>query len=179
MRRIVASFFVSIDGVVEAPETWQSPYFDDEMGGIVGQAMATSDGFLLGRRTYEQWAAFWPTAESPIAPMMNQMPKYVVSTSLRQAAWQNSTVLGGDVIREVGELKERPGRDLSVSGSATLVRTLLQKGLLDELRLLIHPVLVGRGGRLFETDAGHVSLQLADSQRLASGVINATYRPAR
>jgi dihydrofolate reductase len=179
MRNIAASFFMSIDGVVEAPEAWQGPYFDEEMGAIIGQSMASSGGFLLGRHTYEQWAGFWPQqnpAQNPVAPMINQMPKYVVSNTLEEAAWQNSTLVSGDVMGEVAGLKQQDGGDLLVSGSATLVRGLIREGLLDELRILVHPVLVGQGARLFEADSGQHPLELVDSQRLASGVINVTYR---
>jgi dihydrofolate reductase len=182
MRNITASFFMSIDGVVEAPEAWQGPYFDEEMGAIIGQSMASAGGFLLGRRTYEQWAAFWPqqdAADNPMAPMINQMPKYVVSSTLREAAWQNSTLVGGDVMSQVAELKRQDEGDLLVAGSATLVRGLIRDGLLDELRILVHPVLVGHGGRLFEAEGGPQALELVDSKRLASGVINVTYRVLR
>jgi dihydrofolate reductase len=175
MRRIVGSLFVSVDGVVESPEAWQSPFFDEELGAIVGQSLAASEGFLLGRRTYDEWASFWPTAETPVAPMMNQMPKYVVSTTLESATWHNSTVLRD--LSAVAELKQKGDGDLILSGSATLLRALLQERLLEELRLLIHPVLVGRGGRLFASENGQRPLELIDIQRLGSGVVNAAYRP--
>ena len=179
MRNITASFFMSIDGVVEAPEGWQGPYFDEEMGAIIGESTASSGGFLLGRRTYEQWAGFWPQqdpAHNPMAPLINQMPKYVVSNTLEDAAWQNSTLVSGEVMSEVAALKQQNGGDLLVSGSATLVRGLIREGLLDELRILVHPVLVGQGARLFEADTGPRPLELVDSKRLGSGVINVTYR---
>jgi dihydrofolate reductase len=181
VRKLTASFFVSLDGVVEAPESWHFPYFSDEMGAAIGRAMASSDAFLLGRRTYEEWAAFWPAqdpAQNPMADAMNATQKFVVSRSLTAAEWQNSTVLNGDLVSEVSVLKAEPGKDIAVAGSATLVRSLLQKRLLDELRLMIHPVLVGSGGRLFDQAAVPVALELVESQTFSSGVLNLTYRPA-
>jgi dihydrofolate reductase len=181
MRKLVASFFVSLDGVVETPEEWHFPYFDDEMGAVIGDSIAASDAFLLGRRTYEEWASFWPSqdpADSPMAEAMNGRPKFVVSRSLDTADWQNSTILKGDLAEEVGRLKDQPGKDVSISGSATLVRSLLQAGLLDELRLLVHPILLGSGARLFDGGAAPAALELAGSRTFGSGVLDLTYRPA-
>jgi len=166
MRKVVASLFLSLDGVMEAPETWHFPYFNDEMGAAIGDAMASSGAFLLGRRTYEEWAAFWPAQradQNPMAEAINSMPKYVVSRALDEVGWQNSTLLNGDLAEEVARLKQEPGKDISISGSATLVRSLLREGLLDELRLMVHPVVVGRGRRLFEDGSGETPLELVDS----------------
>jgi dihydrofolate reductase len=181
MRKVVASLFLSLDGVMEAPETWHLPYFNDEMGTVIGEAISRTDAFLLGRRTYEEWAAFWPgqsADELPMAEAINGLPKYVASTTLDKVTWENSTLLGDDVAREVSKLKQQPGKDISVSGSATLVRSLLRDGLLDELRLMIHPVVVGSGRRLFENGIGETPLELVDSQTFSTGVLNLTYRPA-
>jgi dihydrofolate reductase len=181
MRKVVASLFLSLDGVMEAPETWHFPYFDDEMGAVIGEAIASADAFLLGRRTYEEWAAYWPAQssdESPIAGTINGRPKYVVSTTLAEAEWENSTLLRGDLAEEIAKLKREPGKDIAVSGSATLVRSLLRDGLLDELRLMIHPVVVGRGRRLFENGIGEMPLELVASQTFSTGVLDLTYRPA-
>jgi dihydrofolate reductase len=180
MRKLTASFFMSLDGVVEAPETWQSPYMTDEIGAVIGQGIASSGAFLLGRRTYEEWAAFWPTqdpAQNPMAAAINGMPKYVASRTLGEAEWQNSTVLGGDLATEVSALKEQSGGDILIAGSATLVRSLLVAGLIDELGLLVHPVLVGSGARLFEAPAS-TPLELVESHSFGNGVLNLTYRPA-
>ena len=182
MRKLVASFFISLDGVVEAPQDWHFPYFDDEMGAVVAEAMAASDAFLLGRRTYEEWAAYWPTeaaADSPMAGPMNDTPKYVVSTTLEEVGWQNSTLLDGDLADAVTALKSKPGKNIGISGSATLVRSLLERRLVDELRLLVHPVVVGSGARLFENGTGQVPLELVDSRTFATGVVDLTYRPVR
>jgi len=182
MRKLVASFFISLDGVVEAPQNWHFPYFNDEMGAVVAEAIAASDTMLLGRRTYEEWHAFWPhqaPAENPMAQVMNETPKLVVSTTLDQVDWQNSTLLRGDLAEAVTDLKARPGNNIGMSGSATLVRSLLAKGLVDELRLLVHPLVVGSGAQLFENGAAQVSLELVDSRTFQTGVLDLTYRPVR
>lgn len=181
MSKVVASFFVSLDGVVEAPEQWHFPYFDGAMGAVIGDAIASTGAFLLGRRTYEEWAAYWPTqqaGESPMAGAINGLPRYVVSRTLEEATWQGTRILRGDLAQEVARLKEDVRGDVAVSGSATLVRSLLAESLLDELRLMIHPIVVGSGSRLFETGNGRVPLELVDSQTFGTGVVGATYRPA-
>ena len=180
MRKVVASLFLSLDGVMEAPEKWHFPYFNDEMGAVIGDAMSSADAFLLGRQTYQEWEAYWPgqsADENPMAEYINGTPKYVVSTTLDEVTWQNSTLLGAELADEVSRLKQQPGKDIAISGSATLVRSLLRDGLLDELRLMIHPVVLGSGGRLFENGIGQTPLELADSQTFSTGVLNLTYRP--
>jgi dihydrofolate reductase len=181
MRKLTASLFISLDGVVEAPETWHFPYFNEEMGAVIGQGIAGCDAFLLGRRTYEEWAEFWPSqdpAQNPMAAAINSKHKFVVSRSLDTASWENSSVIGGDLAGAVSKLKEEPGNEISVTGSATLVRSLLQAGLLDELRLLLHPIVVGKGARLFDGTGDQIPLELVESQTLSTGVLNLTYRPA-
>ena len=180
MRKLVASFFISLDGVVEAPQNWHFPYFNDEMGAVIGEAIAASDAFLVGRRTYEEWAAYWPTeaaAASPMAAVMNATPKHVVSRTLDKVEWQNSTLVEGNLATAVTELKARPGKNIGISGSAALVRSLLDVGLVDELRLLVHPLVVGAGARLFENGTPPVSLELAAAEAFSSGVVDLTYRP--
>ncbi|MEV0151725.1 MULTISPECIES: dihydrofolate reductase family protein [unclassified Nonomuraea] len=177
MRKIVAGLFISLDGVVESPETWHFPYFNDEMGQIVGEQMQAADAMLLGRRTYEAFAAYWPNPEPEAADMaehMNGTPKYVVTSTLETASWANTTIISGDVTARLKELKDQPGKDIGITGSATLVRSLLRDGLLDELRLLIHPIVVGGGVKLF-ADGEQVPLRLLDSRTLETGVIYATY----
>jgi dihydrofolate reductase len=181
MRRLVASQFLSLDGVMEAPETWHFPYLNDEMGVVIGEAISETDAFLMGRRTYEEFAAFWPgqpVDEDPIAAAMNGLPKYVASNTLKEVSWENSTLLGDDVVGEVRKLKDQPGKDISITGSATLIRSLLAEGVIDELRLMIHPVVVGSGRRLFENGTGQTPLELVESKTFSSGVLNLTYRPA-
>src|SRR3712207_415763 len=154
MRKVVASELVSLDGVVEKPEQWAFSYSNDEMGEANASGMANSDAMLLGRVTYEAFAAFWPyqdRTEQPYTDYLNNTPKYVVSRTLDEPLeWQNSTLIKGDVAEEVSRLKEQPGKDISIVGSGALVRWLLRENLLDELSLMVHPIVLGRGERLFE-----------------------------
>jgi dihydrofolate reductase len=182
MRKVVAGLFISLDGVVEAPGEWHFPYFDDNMGQAVGAQMSASDAMLLGRVTYEEFAAYWPVqgaeGDAELAEFMNGTPKYVVSNTLKSADWQNSTLINGDVNAAIAALKEQPGKDIGITGSPTLVRTLLRDGLLDELRLLVHPIVVGRGKRLFPDGFDQIGLQLTDSQTFPTGVLYLTYKLA-
>ena len=152
MRKVAAGLFVSLDGVVESPEQWHFPYFNDEMEEAVGLQMATSDAMLLGRVTYQEFAGFWADKTSDdvqFVDYLNNTPKYVVSTTLGEPLeWNNSTLIKGNVAEEVTKLKRQPGKDIGISGSGTFVRSLLQDGLLEELRLMVHPVVVGGGKRL-------------------------------
>jgi dihydrofolate reductase len=183
MRKVVASEFVSLDGVVESPDKWHFPYFNDEMGDAIGAAMAASDAMLMGRVLYEEWAAFWPKQnpdENPVAARMNGVRKYVVSTTLEEPLeWNNSTLIGDNVAEEISRLKEQPGKDISISGSPTLVRSLFEENLLDELRLMVHPIVVGSGKRLFEDGGDQRALQLVDSKIFSTGVLYLTYQPAQ
>ena len=179
MGRIVSNFFISLDGVVERPDQWHFPYFDDEMGKIVGSGMDTSDAFLMGRVLYDEWSQYWPGQgeDVPFSTFINQIPKYVVSNTLSGATWQNTTVVSGDVESKLREIKESTAGDLTISGSATLVRSLLAAGLVDELALLLHPIAVGHGQRLFESTPTH-ALKLTSSRTLDTGVLHLTYAPA-
>jgi dihydrofolate reductase len=183
MRKVVAAEFVSLDGVVESPDKWHFPYFNDQMQEAIGAAMAASDAMLMGRVLYEEWAAFWPNQdpdENPVAARMNGVRKYVVSTTLEEPLeWQNSTLIGDDVAEEISKLKEQPGKDISISGSPTLVRSLLEDDLLDELRLMIHPIVLGRGKRLFEEGGDQKALELVDSKTFTTGVVYLTYQLAQ
>jgi len=182
MRKIVAAEHVTLDGVTEAPERWSFPYFNEELGQEVGAAMATADAMLMGRTTYEEWAAFWPNQdpeENQVAGYMNGVQKYVVSTTLEgPLEWQNSTLIEGDVPEEIEKLKQREGGDIAISGSGALVRSLLRDGLLDELRLMVYPVVLGSGKRLFEEGGDQKDLELVDSKTFATGVVYLTYRTA-
>jgi dihydrofolate reductase len=176
-RKVIANFFVSLDGVVEAPQDWHFPYFNDEMAAEIGAAIGSSDAMLCGRVTYQEWAGFWPDADNEMAEYMNNTPKYVASTTLDDVEWSNSQLLEGDVPTAVAALKQQPGKDIVMSGSATLARSLLREGLVDELHLMIHPVVVGEGARLFPDGDKH-ALELVDSKTFDTGVVYATYEPA-
>ncbi len=182
MRRVVAGLFVSLDGVVEAPEKWHLPYFNDEMGGAIGAAMAAADAMLLGRVTYQEFASYWPGVSSedqPFADFMNNTRKYVVSSTLENVdGWRNSTLISENIAEEIAELKRQPGKDIAITGSGTLVHSLLQDDLLDELGLMVHPVVVGSGKRLFEDGGDQKRLKLVDSKTFSTGVIYLTYQPA-
>jgi dihydrofolate reductase len=176
MGFIKSSLFISLDGVVESPETWHFDYFNDEMGAVVGELMAGNDATLLGRQTYDEFAGYWPNADpnDPITGQMNGSRKYVVSTTISQPSWENSTVISGDVKAALTELKQETR--LGTTGSATLVRWLLEERLVDELHLLVHPVVVGHGKKLF-ADGAKVPLQLVSSTAFQTGVLHLVYAP--
>jgi dihydrofolate reductase len=175
--RIVAGLFVSLDGVTEAPPKWQAPYFHPEMGATIAAELAEAHALLLGRRTYEEFAGFWPQAGAdPMAERMNTIPKLVASTTLDRADWQNSTVLGPDPAAELRRRVDR-GEKLTVTGSLTLVRWMLRAGLLDELALMVHPVVLGEGRRLFD-GAEPTDLALTQTRTYPTGVVSLTYRSA-
>ncbi len=177
MGSIKSSLFISLDGVIESPETWHFDYFNDEMGAVIGELMGGSDATLLGRQTYDEFAGYWPNADpnDPITGQMNGSRKYVVSTTLTDAAWQNSSVISGDVKAELTKLKQ--DTRLGTTGSATLVRWLLEQGLVDELHLLVHPVVVGHGKKLF-ADGAKVPLKLVSATTFSTGVLHLVYAPA-
>jgi dihydrofolate reductase len=182
MRKVIAAEFLSLDGVMESPDQWHFPYFNDEMGQVIGEGFAASDALLMGKVNYEEWAAYWPQQdpeENPEAALMNDRKKYVVSTTLEEPLeWNNSTLIKENVAEEIAELKQQPGKNIVISGSAALVRSLLQDGLLDELQIMIHPVIVGSGKRLFEDGGDLKRLELVDSKTTSTGVLILTYRPA-
>ena len=178
MRKIKSNFFISLDGVVESPDKWHFPYFNDEMGAVVGRGMEAAGAFLMGRRLYEEWAAYWPqqSDDAPFAGFINNATKYVVSNTLTEATWNNTTVVSGDVAGELRKIKESTEGDIAMSGSATLVRRLLADDLLDELNLLVHPIAVGHGQRLFEDTPTH-RLRLTSSETFQTGVLHLVYVP--
>ncbi len=181
MRKVVALELVSVDGVMESPEEWAFSYSNDEMEEANASGMATSDALLLGRVTYEGLAAFWPhqPGGTPMVDYINSVPKHVVSGTLEEPLeWKNSTLIKGSVAEGIAELKRRPGKDITIIGSGTLVRSLLRDGLLDELGLMVHPVVLGGGKRLFEDESDGKALELVDSRTFESGVVYLTYRPA-
>jgi dihydrofolate reductase len=171
MRKIVATLLMSLDGVVQAPQHWHLAYMDGDMASSVGSQLAAADALLLGRTTYEELAEHW------FAAYVDSMPKLVMSTSLRCVEREHSTLLDADLTAAVTELLRAPGATIGVTGSPTLVESLIRRGLLDELRLLVHPVVVGRGRRLFEHLDGQRPLDLESSRTFATGVLDLTYRP--
>jgi dihydrofolate reductase len=181
MRKVVAGLFTSLNGVVDGTRNWQLPYFNDEMLQGINAGAADSDAILLGTRTYVESAQLWPTqgSEVPMADFMNNTAKYVVSSTLKTLAWHNSTLLSGNLAQELKKLKQQPGKNILIPGSPRLVRSLLQSGLLDELSLMILPVLVGSGLRLFDEMPEQMGLKLVDSKTYSNGAISVTYQPAK
>jgi dihydrofolate reductase len=178
MAKIISSFFISLDGVVESPDQWHFPYWSDEMGAVVEAGMQSAAGFLMGRKLYDEWSSYWTTTDQDqdAARALNDTKKYVVTNSLEKAEWNNTTIISGDVAARLRELKEQVEGDLQMSGSATTVRWLLANGLIDELSLLVHPIVVGHGRRLFE-DTQTYPLKLAKSETFKTGVLHLTYTP--
>lgn len=181
MRKIIAFEYVSLDGVMdmEASEQWHLPFWNDELAKDAHDLLFASDALLLGRVTYEGFAATWPsiTDEQGFADRMNSLPKYVVSTTLTQVEWNNSRLIKGNVAEELTKLKQQPGQNILIYGSADLVHTLTQQDLIDEYRLWVHPVIVGRGKRLFKDGADTKVLKLIETKTFSSGVVALTYRP--
>jgi dihydrofolate reductase len=181
MRHIVWSEYISLDGVVEEPGEWSLPYFSDDLAKYKSDELFDSDALLLGRTTYEAFAAAWPEMEEiegDFAVRMNSLPKYVASTTLEKADWKNSTILRDNVPEAVSKLKHETGRNILIGGSGALAMTLMQHNLIDEIRMLVHPIVVGTGKRLFEGAKDAVGLKLVDTQRFNSGVVALTYQAA-
>lgn len=180
MRKVVAGLFVALDGVAESPNEWQFE-FDDEMGANIAGHMARVDAMLLGRVTYQEWANYWPqSTDEPFATFINTTPKYVVSTTLDEVAWgdfDKPTLIKGNLADEITRLKQQPGKDIQIMGSPGLVESLLQADLLDELALMVHPVVVGKGKRLFKDGRAMKRLKLIEGQTTSSGVAILTYEP--
>ena len=178
MRRLVVTQFMSLDGVVEEP-AWTFPYWNDEIAQFKGEETSASDALLLGRVTYEGFAAVWPHSEDEGADYFNNVRKYVVSETLEEPLeWNNSTLIKGDVAGEVTNLKRQDGDDITVHGSANLVQTLMRHDLVDRFRLLVYPLVVGEGKRLFEEDVP-ATLKLLESRSFSSGVVALIYEPDR
>jgi dihydrofolate reductase len=183
MRKIFTGLFTSLDGVVDADDQWQFPYFDEELFQGITAGWERAGATLLGRRSYEGFDALrGEHPDSPAVAFLDAVPKYVVSTTLDDAGWRGTTVLGDRDLREqVIGLKRQPGKDILVLGSPTLVRWLLRESLLDELNLTVLPIIVGSGARLFEDmdmPGGHLGMELGGAKMLASGVLDLTYTPA-
>ncbi len=181
MRKVVAVELLSLDGVMESPNEWAFSYSNEESERENTAGMAASDALVLGRKTYEEFAAFWPhqPGGTPMIDYINSVSKYVVSTTLEEPlGWNNSYLIPGDEFAEkIAELKEGSGKDMTVVGSCDLVRSLAGAGLLDELRLTIHPLVLGSGRRLFDGWEDTTSLTLVDSKSFDTGVVSLVYRP--
>ncbi len=177
MRLVKAGLFISLDGVVESPRDWQQP-FDAQIAAIMDEGLKDSDAILLGTNTYLQFAGFWPTADDsvPMAKYLNNTTKYVASSTLDHLDWANSTLLHGDLVSEVKRIKTLPGKNIQIPGSPRLVYSLLAAGLLDELALMIQPVVVGTGQRLFDTGT-RIKLEQTDARPLDNGSVLVVYRP--
>jgi dihydrofolate reductase len=180
MRKIISSTYVSLDGVIEDP-AWTMPYFDDEAAAFAGEQTAAADALLMGRRTYEGFAAVWPTQDesdpSTGAAYFNNVKKYVASTTLTDPEWNNSEVLQGDLIEAVTGLKAQQGKDILMYGYGTVTHALVKAGLVDEVRFWIHPVFVGGPSVSAPLSDVQTTLTLAGTKVLKSGVIVATYTP--
>ncbi|WP_254544779.1 dihydrofolate reductase family protein [Halomarina pelagica] len=179
-RTLIVSEFLTLDGVMEAPEEWSFQFFSEEQQEYKHAELFDAGALLLGRTTYESFADAWPDREDEtgFADWMNSLPKYVVSTSLEEAEWNNSTIIDGDVAEEVAALKRKDGQDILVNGSGELVDTLVEHDLVDEYRLMVHPVVQGSGKRLFEGASEPTTMNLVDTKAFSSGVVVLTYEPA-
>jgi len=177
MRKIIATEFVSVDGVMESPHEWSVSFRSDESGQFKLAELFAVDALLLGRVTYEGFAAAWPsqTDEAGYADRMNSLPKYVVSTTLESADWNNTTIIKSDVAAEVAKLKDEPGQDILIFGSAELVDALADHGLIDEYRLMTFPVVVGSGKRMFKEGRSKLTLELGKTATFPNGVTVASY----
>ena len=192
--RLTLQTFLTLDGVMQAPGGpnedpdgdfkhggWSYPYGDDDFGAAVVGWFANADAFLLGRRTYNIFSGHWPKvtdADDPVASKLNALPKHVASTTLTSADWNNTTILGADVVAEITKLKEQPGNELQVHGSGDLAQTLIAHNLIDEYRLLFFPVVVGSGKKLFNERENAAALRLVSSTTSSTGVIITAYEPA-
>jgi len=194
MTRVVAFESVTLDGVMQAPGRpdedrrggfehggWAAPYSDPELTKSAQQGMGNTGGLLLGRRTYEDFHGFWPKQkDNPFTDVLDNSLKYVASTTLKEPlAWKNSKLLDGDATKAVAKLRSEPGKDLVILGSGELVHALLGAGLIDEFILLVHPLVLGSGRRLFRDGSAFAKMELVDSKTSPKGVVIATYRPAR
>ena len=189
MRELIVNTFLTLDGVMQAPGgpqedpaggfehgVWSFGYWDEPMQSVMGESMAKPFDLVLGRRTYEIFAAHWPYSDEPVAEPLNRATKHVASTTLDRLEWENSKLIEGEVPEGVRALKEEDGPELQVHGSANLIQTLLEHGLIDEFRLYIFPLVLGTGKRLFDGGTVPAGLELASSQVSSSGVIMASYR---
>jgi dihydrofolate reductase len=185
MRKITAGLFISLDGVVEAPDQWHFPYFNEEMGAAVDATLGAADTVLFGRTTYDSFAGAWPERETAgeedagLAKKLGDVRKIVVSHQRLEFTWRNTEQLEGDLVEAVTALKNEPGGNIGMSGSVSVVRQLLAAGLLDELHLLLHPIAVRKGMQLFDEGETPIPLTLISSETFKTGVLNLVYGPAQ
>ena len=179
MRKVIVSEFLSLDGVIQEP-MWTFPYWNDEIAKFKFDELFAIDALLLGRVTYEGFAAAWPgrTDEQGYADRMNGLPKHVVSTTLEKAEWNNSHLIKANVAEAVSKLKQQPGQDILIFGSGKLIETLIEHNLVDQYHLLVYPIVLGSGQRLFE-DGTNTKLKLSDTKTFSSGVVALIYQPER
>lgn len=177
MRKLIVTEFVALDGVVEKPEKWTFRYGNDEIAKFKLDELFASGALLLGRVTYQIFADAWPSRTGEYADRFNSLPKYVVSTTLEKAEWNNSHLVKENVADHVSKLKQQDGQDILVHGSLTLAETLMQHDLIDEYHLLVYPIVLGRGMRLFR-DGSKAELKLVESKSFSSGVVLVRYQPA-
>jgi dihydrofolate reductase len=184
MKKITAGLFIALDGVVEAPDQWHFPYFNDEMGAAVDASLGAADTMLFGRKTYDSFAGAWPEREAAggedahFAKVLGDARKIVVSNQQLELTWRNSEQLQGDLVEAVTALKNEGEGTIAMSGSVSVVRQLLAAGLLDELHLLVHPIAVRKGMRLFDEGEAPIPLKLVSSETFETGVLNLVYAPA-
>jgi dihydrofolate reductase len=189
MRELIVNTFLTVDGIMQAPGGpeedpsggfehggWSFGYWDEQMQTVMGESMSKPFDLVLGRKTYEIFAAYWPHSDDPAAEALNRATKHVASTTLKELEWENSKLIAGELPEGVQALKEEDGPELQVHGSANLIQTLLEHGLIDELRVWIFPLVLGKGKRLFEGGTVPAGLELASSQVSSTGVIIVAYR---
>jgi dihydrofolate reductase len=177
MRNLVVTEFISLDGVTENPQ-WTFKYWNDEIAQFKAEETSASDAMLLGRVTYEGFSMAWPNSKDEGAAYFNSVRKYVVSNTLEKADWNNSVIIKGDLVEEINKLKQQDGKDITVHGSTALARSLIQNGLVDRIRLLVYPVVLGSGARLF-TDGVTATLNLIEARPISGGVVAMIYEPER
>lgn len=178
MRKVASYLFISLDGVVESPDQFVRPDLYEDFDPIIGEVIAEQDAVILGRKTYEEWAPFWPNSEiQPFANFINPTPKYVASRTLNSVDWENSHLMSGDLTEEVTRLKAQPGRTIGVHGSIALVQSMLAAGLLDELWFTLVPSIAGHGRRLFTREGDAIQLDLISARTTPHGLQILAYRP--
>jgi dihydrofolate reductase len=178
VRKVIVSTFVTLDGVMEEPQNWNFQFWNDDHTDYATEMLFASDALLLGRETYEGFASSWSTRSGDFADKINNMPKYVASTTLQEPLSWNATLIKGDVPQEVAKLKQQPGKDILIYGSSTLVRSLLPHGVIDDLQLWVYPVVLGSGRRVFE-EGSEAKLKLLDTKPFSTGVVILSYQPVK
>ncbi len=181
MRKVVVTEYVTLDGIMEEPGKWSFQFWSEEASKFKYDELFATDALLLGRVTYDGFAAAWPTmtGTGDFGERMNSLPKFVVSTTLEKAEWNNSTIIKENVAEEIAKLKQQSGMDILVGGSGQLVHTLMQHNLVDEYRIMVHPIVLGNGKRLFQDGIDMKTLKLIDTKSFSSGVVVLTYQPTQ